>query len=222
MESQPSLRERKKQQTRLRISEAATALFIARGFDEVSVAEVAEAAEVSKMTVFNYFPRKEELLLDRVPEAIELVTTAIRGRAPGRSPLDALHALVLDLAERRHPLSGIGDTMPAFWRTVLDSPALRAYAREALEQLEDHLARLIAEEPGRLPGEEEARFAAALGMTACRTVFTATARRILAGEPADAVAADHRAFTDRVFAAVARAFAEFAEPAEPSAGPQES
>lgn len=60
------LRERKKRLTRQRISGEATALFLERGFDEVAVAEVARAAGVSTMTVFNYFPRKEDLFLDRI------------------------------------------------------------------------------------------------------------------------------------------------------------
>lgn len=59
------LRERKKWETRRRISDVATGLFFARGFDNVTIAEVAEAAGVSRMTVFNYFPRKEDLFLDR-------------------------------------------------------------------------------------------------------------------------------------------------------------
>ena len=80
---EPSLRERKKRETRQRISNVATGLFMLRGFDNVTVAEVAEAANVSKMTVFNYFPRKEELFFDRGAEAIELTEAAIRDRAPG-------------------------------------------------------------------------------------------------------------------------------------------
>lgn len=69
-----TLRERKKRETRQRISDEATMLFVARGFDEVTVAEIAKAAHVSAMTVFNHFPRKEDLFLDRIPEAVELFT----------------------------------------------------------------------------------------------------------------------------------------------------
>lgn len=78
------LRERKKRQTRSLISDVASGLFVQRGFDNVTVAEVAEAAGVSAKTVFNYFPRKEDLFLDRYPEAVELVTRAVRERAEGR------------------------------------------------------------------------------------------------------------------------------------------
>ncbi|MFD9123836.1 TetR/AcrR family transcriptional regulator [Kitasatospora sp. NPDC059571] len=214
----PSLRERKKQQTRARISGAAAGLFVSRGFDAVSVAEVAEAAEVSKMTVFNYFPRKEELLLDGLPEALELTGAAVRDRPAGTRPLQALEGLALGLAERRHPLAGLAEPVPRLWRTVLDSPALRAYARECLEAVEDHLAGLLAAEG---EGAVQAGFTAALGVTALRTLHTAAAVRILAGESPDAVAADHPALVRRVFAAADRAAADFAA-GEPSAGARES
>ncbi|GAA4855194.1 TetR/AcrR family transcriptional regulator [Kitasatospora terrestris] len=197
------LRERKKQQTRLAISRAATTLFLDRGFDEVSVAEVAHAAGVSKMTVFNYFPRKEELLFDRVPEVTGLLAGAVAGRAPGSSPLDALRRLMHGLAEQGHPLTGFGENIAVFWRTVLDSAALRGFVREAAEELERGLAEQLAAEPGADP--LRARFTASLGMAAIRTVFTTTARRILAGEPSAAVAADHAALVDRAFAAVEQA-----------------
>lgn len=77
-----SLRERKKLQTRHRLLAAATALFAERGFDKVSVAEIAEAAEVSKMTVFNYFAGKEDLVLAPMEEHIGDVARAVRDRPP--------------------------------------------------------------------------------------------------------------------------------------------
>ncbi|MBP2048736.1 AcrR family transcriptional regulator [Streptomyces griseochromogenes] len=72
-----SLRERKKRQTRQRISDVATVRFVERGFDKVTVTEVARAAGVSAMTVFNYFPRKQDLFLDRIPEAVETFGEAV-------------------------------------------------------------------------------------------------------------------------------------------------
>ena len=124
------LRETKKARTRQRISDVATALFVARGFDAVTVAEVADAAEVAKMTVFNHFPRKEDLLLDRQPEATALMREAVVGRATGTTPLEALRALAVDLAERRHPLSAVRDGTGPFLQIVLDSPALLGRLRE--------------------------------------------------------------------------------------------
>src|SRR4051812_40492036 len=74
------LRERKKRETRAAISRVATALFYERGFDAVTVDDVARAAGVSKMTVFNYFARKEDLMFDREPEGIELLRSVLENR----------------------------------------------------------------------------------------------------------------------------------------------
>jgi AcrR family transcriptional regulator len=81
------LRERKKRATRQAISDVATQLFTERGFDNVTVAEIAAAANVAKMTVFNYFARKEDLFFDREDESRELPRAALAGRPPGESPL---------------------------------------------------------------------------------------------------------------------------------------
>ncbi|MEH0469845.1 TetR/AcrR family transcriptional regulator [Streptomyces sp. B21-097] len=201
--AEPSLRERKKQATRQRISDVATGLFVTRGFDEVTVAEVARAAEVSTMTVFNYFPRKEDLFLDRIPQAVEMFSEAVRRRDPGESPIAALRALALRLLDQRHPLGGIADDFRYFWRIVVDSPALRARAREGVEEVEEALADAFAETAPELP---DARLAAALSVAAYRSVFVASARRLLAGEPAADVAGDHRARLAAAFDALEGVF----------------
>lgn len=77
------LRERKKRQTRQYISDVATGLFLARGFDAVTIAEIAEAAEVSVNTVYNYFPAKEDLFLDRSKGLVDRLCRFVRGRAAG-------------------------------------------------------------------------------------------------------------------------------------------
>jgi AcrR family transcriptional regulator len=192
------LRERKKQETRQRLADLATMLFAQRGFDNVSVADVAAAAGVSKMTVFNYFQRKEDLLFDRVPELDALLTTAVRDRHPDQTPVAAVRELVLRLLDERHPLGGFADTFPGFWQIVLDSPALRARAREAVDEAEDLLARLYAESYG----DGRARLTAALTLAAWRTCYLSGARRIMAGEHADDFAAEHRAWVAECFAAV--------------------
>ncbi|MFD0022221.1 TetR/AcrR family transcriptional regulator [Streptomyces sp. NPDC058382] len=193
------LRERKKRATRQRISDVATGLIVANGFDEVTVADVARAAEVSAMTVFNYFPRKEDLFLDRIPQAVELFTGAVRRRGPDEPPLRALRRLVLELLDQRHPLSAVDDDYPAFWRIVIASPALRARAREGVEELEEALARAFAETG---PECADPAFAAALTVAAYRSVHVTTARRLLAGESAAALADDHRARVHAAFDAL--------------------
>ncbi|MFF4499501.1 TetR/AcrR family transcriptional regulator [Streptomyces sp. NPDC001401] len=193
------LRERKKRETRQRISDIATGLFQERGFDAVTVAEVARAADVSAMTVFNYFPRKEDLYLDRIPEAAETFAAAVRGRRPDETPLAALRRMALELLDQGHPLAGVSDRFPAFWRVVIESPALRARAREGTEELETALAEALAEASVADP-----HLLAALTVAAYRSVFVTTARRLLAGDPAAELIDDHRARMDAAFDALER------------------
>jgi len=192
------LRERKKQETRQRLSNLATAMFAERGFDNVSVTEVAEAAGVSKMTVFNYFPRKEDLFFDRNPEIMSLLATTVRERPAGSTPLAAVRDLVLRQLDEDHPVLGLGDRSAGFWRMILDSPTLRARAREAAEELEGLLATLFAETYGDANG----RLTAALLWAAWRTAYLSGARRVLAGEPAAEFFAEQRAWTAHCLAAV--------------------
>ncbi|MGX7761730.1 TetR/AcrR family transcriptional regulator [Streptomyces angustmyceticus] len=208
-EGRLTLRERKKLRTRQRISGEATLLFIRRGFGHVTVAEVARAAEVSTMTVFNYFPRKEDLFLDRIPEAGELLTRAVRERGADEAPLAALRRLTLGLLAERHPLAGVGEGFEHFWRTVLDSPALRARAREAVEELEHTLAALLAEAAGgdpERPGRTD-RLAAALVIAGIRAAFVEAVTRQLGGDPVEAVAVEQEKVLRRTFAALERALA---------------
>lgn len=201
------LRERKKLETRQRISDAATFLFATRGFDRVSVAEIAEAANVSKMTVFNYFPRKEDLFFDRVPELLDLLTETVRGRHPGESPLAALRRVLRDQAREGHPLGGLSDDFVPFWRVVLGAPPLQARAREIADEVEAALAGLLAEGEGDESGSSRPRLAAALIVAAYRATYMLSARRLLGGERAAAVRPDHLALLDRSFAAVEHALA---------------
>ena len=185
---------RDKQRTRERISQVATALFLERGFGEVTVAEVAAAAGVSKVTVFAHFPRKEDLLLDRAPEAVELTRAAVRDRPPGVSPVEALRALGVNLAEQRHPLSGLTAGAAPFLRTIASSPALQSRAREQLSELEQSLADALAGQPAAQP-----RLLAALVVAAYRTVVAETVTQVMDGAPWPAIAADHRRRLDEAF-----------------------
>jgi AcrR family transcriptional regulator len=193
------LRERKKRETRQRISDIATGLFQERGFDAVTVAEVARAADVSTMTVFNYFPRKEDLYLDRIPEAAETFAGAVRGRRPGETPLAALRRMAFELLDQGHPLAGVADRFPTFWRIVIESPGLRARAREGLEEVETALTVALTEASVADP-----HLLAALTVAAYRSVYVTTARRLLAGEPAAELIEDHRARLEAAFDALER------------------
>ncbi|MFJ3795638.1 TetR/AcrR family transcriptional regulator [Streptomyces sp. NPDC090088] len=194
-----SLRERKKRETRQRISNVATVMFRERGFEQVTVVEVAQAAGVSAMTVFNYFPRKEDLFLDRIPEAVEAFAGAVRGRVPGESPLAALRRLAFRFIDARHPLGGMGENFVGFWPVVADSPALRARAREAVEEVERALAGALAE-----AGLAEPELAAALVVAAYRSVCVTSVGRQLAGEPFAGLVVDHRERMGAAFDALER------------------
>src|SRR2546430_13755683 len=109
MDGQPGLRERKKLRTRQVISDVAIRLFLARGFDAVSVPDIAAAAEVSKPTLFKYFPTKEDLVVHRFADHQEENATVVRDRADSDSPLTALHRHFLDGLDRRDPVTGLND-----------------------------------------------------------------------------------------------------------------
>lgn len=135
------LRENKKRETRQRISDVATQLFFRRGFDDVTLDEIAVAANVSKMTVFNYFARKEELILDREDDLRLLpFCDALEARPKNQSPADALRALLRDLSEKKHPLARIDTQTVSWWRVVNASPALKARLRELADEAAENLA----------------------------------------------------------------------------------
>ena len=176
----PRTGERGGPQTRARIAEVAARLFLERGFDTVTVAEVAREAGVSSVTVFNHFPRKEDLFLDRSVDAVELLRSAVRDRAPGVDVLASLRDATLRLVDARHPLSGVNDRSVPFFRTVAASPALVARAREIAADLQ----RTLAEELERDPTfEGDATLLAAFFIAGYGTVLVETARRLIAGEP---------------------------------------
>src|ERR1700744_6360431 len=102
------LRERKKARTRALVAETAMGLFAARGFDAVTVAEVAEAAEVSVTTVFNYFPTKGDLFYARQEEVIEHLSRVVRPRRAGKSFAAAARRDMLALIEARDWRAGPG------------------------------------------------------------------------------------------------------------------
>ena len=195
----PRTGERGGPRTRERIARIASRLFLERGFDAVTVAEVAREAGVSSVTVFNHFPRKEDLFLDRAVDASELLLAALRDRAAGADVLTALHAAADDLAERRHALSGLAPLAAPFFRTVAASPALIARARELGFDLERTLTGELERDPGF---DGDAALLAALFVAGYRTVLVETARRVLAGDPEDELATDHRARLTRLFAAL--------------------
>lgn len=181
MKEKPGLRERKKQQTRLAISQVATRMFIERGFDQVTVAEVAEAAQVSVNTIFNYFSAKEELLFDRAEEVIESPSRIIRERRAGESAVDALHRAFQQVLKGESGLLQ-GPRIKPFIATIEASPALKARTRLLLEQTEARLAQTLSEATGAKPDEPTARSVAAMIMGLWWMLTQEFQTRVLRGE----------------------------------------
>lgn len=200
------LRERKKQATRQLISNVATGLFIERGFDQVTVAEIAEAAGVSKMTVFNYFPRKEDLFLDRHADRLAELTTVITSRPAGVSPCAALREHQHALLASGHPLSGAIAGGPGFWWVLTSSPALMARWYEQEREIAEAFTSVFVEETG---DAFRSRMVAGLLTTAIATVFSHAMGRIIAGEDAEVVRREQVAFIDEAFDLVENGVGDF-------------
>ncbi|WP_345009456.1 TetR/AcrR family transcriptional regulator [Streptomyces shaanxiensis] len=185
------LRERKKQRMYQTLSDTAVRLFLERGFDAVSVAEVAAAAEISKPTLFRYFPTKEDLVLYRFADHEGEAARVVR---EGPSPVEALRRHFLDGLERFDPITGLNDDphVLAYQSMLYGTPALAARLYGYLERSEAALAEALG-------GGLDARLAAGQIVAVQRVLALENWRRIAAGERAadvrgDAVAAAERAF----------------------------
>ncbi|WP_214103067.1 TetR family transcriptional regulator [Acrocarpospora catenulata] len=183
------LRERKKEQTRRRIAEVALRLFVERGFDAVTVNEIAAAAEVAKVTLFKYFPTKESLVLEGV--AGEDLAGIVAKRGAGESPLVALRGYFVASATRDEAgdwcaevddAGGEGqrqarEALVSRMRLIFESPALASAANELLYRQRQALAEVLVEEYGELA-------AALMAAQICASVLTVQEvfyRRLVAG-----------------------------------------
>ena len=194
-------RQAKKAAVRQRISNIATTLFFAEGFDAVTVQQIAEAAGVSKMTVHNYFPRKEDLFFDRRGEATKHLAEAIAARKKGVSIVRAMHGLVRRLRKEEHPFASVNPGRGKFWEVVEASPALSARGRELADEEVADLANVLARAVKRKAPDATARLVAGTTLTIWRTAY-AESLRVLRAE-AHSKAKVHAAFDavlDRGFA----------------------
>ncbi|MBA1144091.1 TetR/AcrR family transcriptional regulator [Mesorhizobium neociceri] len=162
MSTPPDRRSRKRLATRQGISDAATRLFFERGFDQVTVDEIAAAADVGRMTVFNHFPRKEDMLFDRDEEGREMLREALRQRDPGIAPIEALRLFAHRLVAERSPVVEFSARSQGLIRTVEGSETLKARARAIRDELADVLTVALTEGAGRDAADPDARLGAAL------------------------------------------------------------
>ncbi|MFF7136658.1 MULTISPECIES: TetR family transcriptional regulator [unclassified Streptomyces] len=178
------------------LSEVAIRLFLEKGFDAVSVAEIAAAAEVSKPTLFRYFPAKEDLVLYRIAdhedEAARVVVES------GEAPLVALRRHFLDGLERGDPATGLSDhpQVLAFHRLLYGTPSLVARAHGHIERQEAALA--VA-----LGGDLDARLAAGQIIAVRRILAMENWRRIAKGEAVEDVRRDAVVAAERAFGVLA-------------------
>ncbi len=178
----PGLRERKKQQTRELIAETARRLFSERGFERVTVAEVAGAAEVAEQTVFNYFPTKEDLVYWRLGAFEEELLNAIGDREPGEPALTAFGRFLLTqrgLLGQSDP--GARERLVALTRMITDSPALLAREQQIFARYTTSLAELLAAEQNADPEDTRPWVAANAMIGAHHALVNYTRRQILEG-----------------------------------------
>lgn len=155
-------RSRKRLATRLAISNAATRLFIERGFDQVTVDEIAVAADVGRMTVFNHFPRKEDMFFDRDEDVRELLRDALRKRDPGIAPIETLRLLAHRLVAEGSRLVEFSERSQRFVGATERSESLKARAREIRDEIARDVAGALAESVGVEPSGADVELAAGL------------------------------------------------------------
>jgi AcrR family transcriptional regulator len=213
-----SLRERKKAHMRQHLREVAIRLFIERGFDGVSVTEIAAAADVSKMTVLNYFPTKEDLVVSPLEDHVDEPARVVRGRAPGESAVAALRRQFLAALAGRDPVTGLNDVprVRAMQQVMTSTPALVMRVLSFAARSEDALTEAFAEETGAAPGDLTPRLAAAQVMGVRLALMTENGRRIAAGESADAVYPAAVAAANLGFDLLERGLGDYARGAAPA------
>ena len=164
-------RSRKRLATRQDISDAATRLFFERGFDHVTVDEVAAAADVGRMTVFNHFPRKEDLFFDRDEEGRERLREALRQRDPRTGPIETYRLLAHRLVAEQSPYLSFSAEGQRYIETIEGSATLKARARAIRDELARVVTVALAECVGRDPTDPAAHLAATLLLATWTVAF---------------------------------------------------
>jgi len=206
MDELPGLRERKKERTRNLIAQEALRLFREKGFDEVSVVEVAAAAEVSKATLFRYFPAKEDLVLHRFADHLGEAARVVRERPPALTPTAALRAHFLDRLAARDPITGLNDhpDVLSFMDLLYGTPSLQTGLVQRYRSQEiDALAEALAlPDPGTGTGDSTPltrRLAATHLVVVQQELGMANWRTMAAGRTADEAYDDAVAEAERAY-----------------------
>ncbi|MFI1015432.1 TetR/AcrR family transcriptional regulator [Streptomyces sp. NPDC020965] len=192
------LRARKKRLTRQYISDVATGLFLERGFDAVTIAEVADAAEVSVNTVYNYFATKEDLFLDRGDDIVERLSRWVRGRDPGESAATAVLRELRAEIEAVSPQVGLFTGYERFMLVVQSAATLRAGLRHIQQETLESLERTLREETGAAPGDTLPTLMAGQINWIHQTVMAVVSREMIAGRGPEEVSREALALLDEV------------------------
>ncbi len=193
------LRETKKRQTRETIAQAAADLFRDRGFSAVTVDDVAAAANVSRQTVFNYFPTKEQMLFDRDEEIEAALLALVRDQSDGASLVGAFRQHTRGFWERFAEVLSTGAEIHGFWEVVQASPALRDYAEASFGRQAERVGQELARTWDR-PLEDP--LCQALARVLCGVnvaILTAGLDRLTAGEDHAVVVSDMLAHADQAY-----------------------
>ena len=195
MIEQTGLRARKKARTHDAIADAAISLFLTHGFDQVSVTDVAAAAEVSKPTLFRYFPTKEDLVLHRFADHKGEAARVVRDREPGVPAMTALHRHFVDGLDRYDPVTGLNDHpgVVAFHRLVFGTPSLAGRLTQYVLEDEEALT-------GALGQGIEARLRAAQVLAVQRVLARTNWQKIADGRTARDVHPEAVADADLAYA----------------------
>jgi AcrR family transcriptional regulator len=214
METRIGLRERKKEQTRQLIADTAWRLFADRGFERVTVAEVAREAQVAVATVFNYFPTKEDLFFFRLDTFGAHLVDGVSAREEGEPVL---------VAFRRHLLGSAGllarveagdlqalERLRTVNRVIAASPALLAREQRALARTADALAALLAAETASPAGDLRPQIAANALIGVQRALIDYTRRQVLTSEEPTRLATEVREVGRRAFALLEHGLGDYA------------
>jgi AcrR family transcriptional regulator len=210
MAEELGLRERKKRRTRELIAETARQLFAERGFEQVTVTEIAREAEVSPATVFNYFPTKEDLFYSRLEAFEDELMTAIRERAAGQSVVDAFAGFLLGQGGvLTMDASEADEQLRTITRIITESPALLARERQVFDRYAQTLAALLAEETGAEPDDSVPRVVANALLGLHRALIDQVRREALAGTPVAEIRDGVRAGAERAIAQLKQGLAGY-------------
>ncbi|WP_128380208.1 TetR/AcrR family transcriptional regulator [Streptomyces cavernae] len=204
------LRERKKRETRQRISDIATSLFMEHGFVTVTIAEVADAADVSVNTVYNYFPAKEDLFLDRSKGVVDRLARWVRGRDIGESAAAAVLRELRDEVEAVSPRVGLMSGYDRFMKVIHEAPPLRSRLWSIQQEVQDNLEATLREETGATADDPMPTLIAGQINWLHQTVMAVIGREMIAGRDPEEVSREVLVLLDEMEGLLSEKVANYA------------